>query len=63
MAAANALESAILLDHGDDDDEDLEELVYVLSVYSSEEGREYARASDVRAAITVALEVVPGETR
>ena len=42
VRAANLLESAILLDHGDD--ADLEELVYVLSVYSPEGGREYSGA-------------------
>ena len=61
VRAANLLESAILLDHGDD--ADLEELVYVLSVYSPEGGREYSGAQEVRAAITAALLVDDTESR
>jgi hypothetical protein len=56
MAGANALESAILLEHADwDDDAELEDLVYVLSLYRPWEGRPYSGVGDLRAAIIAAL--------
>jgi hypothetical protein len=56
MAGANALESAILLDHADwDDDAELEDLVHVLSLYRPWEGLPYSGVDDLRAAIVAAL--------
>lgn len=53
VRAANVLESAILVDHPDDDD--LDELVYALSAYSPGGGREYYGVDQLRAAILEAL--------
>ena len=56
MAGANALESAVLLDHSDwAEDAELEDLVYVLSLYRPWEGRPYTGVDDLRAAIVAAL--------
>lgn len=51
--AANALESAILLDGRDD----AEDLLEVLALYSPSAGRPYADAEELRAAIVAVLGV------
>ena len=53
VRAANVLESAILADQPDDDD--LEELVYVLGTYRPGGGQEYSGVDDLRVAILDAL--------
>lgn len=56
VSAANVLESAILLDHGDD--ADLDDLVYALASYSPRAGREHFGVDDLRAAIVAGLDVI-----
>jgi hypothetical protein len=51
--AANVLESAILLDHGDDDDYD--ELVWALSMYHPRAGHPYFGVEELRAAVLAEL--------
>jgi hypothetical protein len=53
IRAANVLESAILADLPDDDDVD--ELVYVLGMYRPGGGREYSGVDELRVAILDAL--------
>lgn len=53
VSAANVLESAILVDHPDDDD--LDELVFALGTYRPGGGREYSDVDELRVAILDAL--------
>ena len=55
-AAAKALESAILQDHGDDGD--LDDLVYALASYSPGEGRDHYGVDELRAEIIESLDVI-----